>query len=145
MHQTFMGSLLKERLQATKSREHEQEEVEAAAKLVAANDLSEDDEEVDEVKLRAAEESIVVDMDFAENYEIVHKVAIQGDHWSHQQVTLYIVIAHFKSGGKWTSEAHVAILITTPTLCNTLWTVPRSPCLNLSFCVILSPNRNSGL
>ena len=104
-----MGSLLKERLQATKSREHEQEEVEAAAKLVAANDLSEDDEEVDEVKLRAAEESIVVDMDFAENYEIVHKVAIQSDHWSHQQVTLYIVIAHFKSGGKWTSEAHVFV------------------------------------
>lgn len=55
----------------------------------------------------APEECICVDMDFAENYEIVHKVEIQSEHWQHQQVTLYIVIAHFKKNGVWTSEAHI--------------------------------------
>ena len=40
------------------------------------------------------EECICVDMDFAENYEIVHKIEIQSEHWSHTQVTLYIVITH---------------------------------------------------
>ena len=40
------------------------------------------------------ETPIIVDMDFAENYEIAHKVEIQSEHWSHQQVTLYIVITH---------------------------------------------------
>ena len=39
---------------------------------------------------------VCVDMDFAENYEIVHKVEVQSEHWSHQQVTLYIVIVHFR-------------------------------------------------
>ena len=29
--------------------------------------------------------------------------------WGHQQVTLYIVITHFKHKGKWTSEAHVFV------------------------------------
>jgi hypothetical protein len=41
-------------------------------------------------------EAIIVDMDFAENYEIVHKIEIQSQHWSHQQVTLFIVIAHYR-------------------------------------------------
>ena len=35
-------------------------------------------------------------MDFAENSEIIQKVEVQSEHWSHQQVTLYIVITHFK-------------------------------------------------
>ena len=39
---------------------------------------------------------VVLNMDFAENYEIVHKIEIQSEHWSHQQVTLYIVIVHFR-------------------------------------------------
>jgi hypothetical protein len=118
-----MGNLLKERLEATKRPVHGEEEAEAAAKQAAAADLSEDDdheggENGRDAKLReaadaklseAAEECIVVDMDFSENYDIVHKVEIQSEHWSHQQVTLFIVITHFKSGGKWTSEAHVFV------------------------------------
>lgn len=42
------------------------------------------------------EECICMDMDFAENYEIVHKIEIQSEHWSHQQVTLYVVITHHR-------------------------------------------------
>jgi hypothetical protein len=57
---------------------------------------------------------IVVDMDFSENHEIVHKVEIQSEHWGHQQVTLYIVITHYRTkqaDGAWTSvsEAHVFV------------------------------------
>jgi hypothetical protein len=55
------------------------------------------------------EESICVDMDFAENYEIIHSIEIQSDHWQHQQVTLYIVITHFKVKAAWTSEAHIFV------------------------------------
>ena len=33
-------------------------------------------------------------MDFAENNEIVHKI----EHWSHTQVTLYIVVTHHRTG-----------------------------------------------
>ena len=79
---------------------HGEEEAEAAAKRAPAADLSEDDDHEEredgrDAKLReAAEECIVVDMDFSENYDIVHKVEIQSEHWSHQQVTLFIVITH---------------------------------------------------
>ncbi len=55
------------------------------------------------------EESICVDMDFAENYEVWHKIELQSEHWPHNQVTLYIVIAHFRQGGKWQEEAHVFV------------------------------------
>ena len=69
-----------------------------------------DSDSSDEEDARPArEESICVDMDFAENYEIVHKVEVQSEHWSHQQVTLYIVITHFKDAGSWKSEAHVFV------------------------------------
>ena len=50
-----------------------------------------------------------MDMDFAENSDIVHKVKVQSEHWSHQQVTLYIVVTHFKHEGSWKSEAHVLV------------------------------------
>ena len=56
-----------------------------------------------------AGDRICIDMDFAENYEIVHKIEIQSENWAHQQVTLYIVMAHFKNGGSWKSEAHVFV------------------------------------
>ena len=69
----------------------------------------EESDEEPEVKSAAREECICVDMDFAENYEIVHKIEIQSEHWKHQQVTLYIVITHFKSNGQWKSEAHIFV------------------------------------
>jgi hypothetical protein len=57
---------------------------------------------------------IIVDMDFAENHEIVHKVEVQSEHWGHQQVTLYIVITHHRveqASGTFeaVSEAHVFV------------------------------------
>jgi hypothetical protein len=52
---------------------------------------------------------MTIDMDFAENYEIVHKIEIQSEHWKHQQVTLFIVITNFKSEGTWKSEAHIFV------------------------------------
>ena len=75
----------------------------------ANNSDDEEEEHGKESEKKVAEECILVDMDFAENYEIVHKVSIQSEHWCHQQVTLYIVITHFKSEGKWKSEAHVFV------------------------------------
>ena len=84
IHQTYMEQLLKQRLRDAPGF---------------------DDEGAEEEK----EECICFDMDFAENYEVVHKVEIQADHWKHQQVTLYIVIAHFKNEGMWTSEAHIFV------------------------------------
>ena len=44
------------------------------------------------------------DMDFAENYEVLHRVEIQSEHWNHLQITLY-----FRQNDKWTSEAHVFV------------------------------------
>ena len=92
VHQTYMGQLLKAK----------------TSELDGPEDSSDDE---DHKELRPAEECIraCVDMDFAENYEIVHKVEIQSEHWSHQQVTLYIVITHFKSNGVWKSEAHIFV------------------------------------
>ena len=60
-------------------------------------------------EVKAEECCMCVDMDFAENYEVLHRVEIQSEHWNHQQVTLYIVISHFRQNGKWTSEAHVFV------------------------------------
>jgi hypothetical protein len=98
VHQTHMEQLLKTRLR------------EVGRQLDHSDD---DDESREEEKTArgagAAEECICVDMDFAENYEIVHKIEIQSEHWQHQQVTLYIVITHFKTDGVWTSEAHVFV------------------------------------
>ena len=51
----------------------------------------------------------MVDMNFSENYEIVHRVEIQSEHWAHEQVTLHICIAHFRVDGSWRSEAHVFV------------------------------------
>jgi len=39
---------------------------------------------------------IIVDMDFAENYDIMHKVEVQSEHWNNQQATLFIVITHHR-------------------------------------------------
>jgi len=45
-----------------------------------------DSDSSDEEDARPArEESICMDMDFAENSDIVHKVKVQSEHWSHQQ------------------------------------------------------------
>ena len=43
---------------------------------------------------------IIVDMDFAENYDIVHKVEVQSEHWNNQQATLFIVITHHRETTK---------------------------------------------
>ena len=51
----------------------------------------------------------MVDMDFSENYEIVHRLEIQSEHWAHEQVTLHICIAHFRADGTWRSEAYVFV------------------------------------
>ena len=61
------------------------------------------------------EECICVDMDFAENYEIVHRIEIQSEHWSHSQVTLFIVITHHlekdnpEGSSKVVSEAQIFV------------------------------------
>ena len=91
VHQTYMEHLLKVRLRELSDRADD------------SGAESEDDE------AGSADERISVDMDFAENYEIVHKVEIQSEHWQHQQVTLFIVITNFKSEGKWKSEAHIFV------------------------------------
>ena len=56
-----------------------------------------------------AEEYISIDMDFAENYDVWHKIELQSEHWAHNSVTLYIVILHFRAAGVWKEEAHVFI------------------------------------
>ncbi len=35
-----------------------------------------------------------------ENYNAWHKIELQSEHWQHNQVTLYVAIAHFRQGGK---------------------------------------------
>jgi hypothetical protein len=123
VHQTYMGQLLKEYLSENKQPGPKaQSDAEDADEKDVPDLLGEDEEsdgeeaDADEDAAPAAagpaptrEECISVDMDFAENYEIVHRVEIQSEHWQHQQVTLYIVITHFRSSGIWTSEAHVFV------------------------------------
>lgn len=53
--------------------------------------------------------SIIVDMDFAENYEIVHKFQIQSEYFGHHQVTLFISIVHYRVDGKLHTEAHIGV------------------------------------
>lgn len=59
------------------------------------------------------EECIGLDMDFSENYEVIHKIGIQSEHWGKKQVTLFIAITHHREktgfGSKLVSEAHVFI------------------------------------
>jgi hypothetical protein len=60
------------------------------------------------------EKKIIVDMDFAENYTIEHKVEIQSEYWVTIQVTLFIVVVHYRvaaedGGFELVSEAHVGV------------------------------------
>ena len=52
--------------------------------------LKVDDDKNDKAEAKAAvrEECICVDMDFAENYEVWHKIELQSEHWVHNQVTV---------------------------------------------------------
>ena len=67
------------------------------------------DDDKDEAKAAVREECICVDMDFAENYEVWHKIELQSEHWVHNQVTLFIVITHFREAGIWKEEAHIFV------------------------------------
>ena len=123
MHQTYMAQLLKDYLSENKQPGHEAQRDAEDADEGDVPDLQDEDAESDGEEADAdehaapvaagpapaREERISVDMDFAENYENVHRVEIQSEHWQHQQVTLYIVITHFRSNGIWTSEAHVFV------------------------------------
>ena len=40
----------------------------------------------------------VVQVDFAENYAIIHQDEIQSAHWNHNQVTIFTVCAHVGKG-----------------------------------------------
>jgi hypothetical protein len=39
-------------------------------------------------------QGVRADMDFSENYTIMHQIEAQHEHWGHEQVTLFIVITH---------------------------------------------------
>ena len=103
MHQTYMEHLLKSRLREADARQHDSSDEEDVAADAAEGPA--------DGKTVKAEECMMCDMDFSENYDITHKVEIQSEHWAHEQVTLYILISHFKNktSGRWTSEAHVFV------------------------------------
>jgi hypothetical protein len=39
--------------------------------------------------------ALLLEMDFSENYEIIHRIEMQSEHWGHQQVTIFMVISHW--------------------------------------------------
>ena len=50
------------------------------------------------------------EMDFGENYEIIFGIEVQSEHWSHSQVTLFIIISHeLDEDGELLSVANVVI------------------------------------
>jgi hypothetical protein len=58
--------------------------------------------------------ALLLEMDFSENYEIIHRVEMQSEHWGHQQVTIFMVISHWLEEGAGQestlrSEAHVFV------------------------------------
>lgn len=55
------------------------------------------------------ESPIIVDMDFAENYEIQHQVEVQSEHWNHEQATLFMVITHYRDLVEAASEGKAAV------------------------------------
>ena len=66
------------------------------------------------------ERRILISIDFAENYTILHQTEGQSEYWSHMQVTLFICIAHYRVEVKQTdmdspveykvvSEAHIGV------------------------------------
>ena len=48
--------------------------------------------------------TLLSDVDFAENYEIVHALEIQSAHWSHKQLTLFISINSYLVKESWDAE-----------------------------------------
>ncbi|XP_033095864.1 uncharacterized protein LOC117100325 [Anneissia japonica] len=49
-------------------------------------------------KQKADDEYAVIQVDFAENFAIVHQDEIQSAHWSHKQITLFTCCAHVGDG-----------------------------------------------
>ena len=62
------------------------------------------------LKANLTEEMVAWEMDFGENYEIVFGIEVQSEHWSHAQVTLFVVIVHdLDQDGDLRSQAHVVV------------------------------------
>jgi hypothetical protein len=60
------------------------------------------------LKENLPKDAIMLEMDFSENYEMIHRVEMQSEYFGHQQVTLFMVITHWLgSDGELHSEAHV--------------------------------------
>ena len=116
VHQTYMEHTLKERLKAPLTPSSSNTPG-SRAPLTPSNSNTPGssssppfpENEADEKAAVCREECICIDMDFAENYEIVHRISLQSEHWTHQQVTLFIVISHFWKDREWTSEAHIFV------------------------------------
>ena len=47
---------------------------------------------------------LISDIDFAENYDIIHALEIQSAHWSHKQLTLFISINSYLLKSSWDKE-----------------------------------------
>lgn len=53
---------------------------------------------------------LISDIDFAENYDIIHALEIQSAHWSHKQLTLFISISSYLIKASW-DDNHSALPI----------------------------------